>query len=165
MVDSSPTLSSFIYAQSSTSTFDVVSPLAPDSVLEHPSMASAASLPSIGTSTATSSNGHSLVTRSKSSIFKLRVHSHLYYVLDSPILHSLLALTEPKCYKTASRDTCWITTMEDELRTLTFTSTWELVPRPSQLNVVGSKWVIKIKYFSNSFVDRFKARLVAKGYT
>ncbi|RVW80531.1 putative mitochondrial protein [Vitis vinifera] len=41
----------------------------------------------------------------------------------------------------------------------------DLVPRPVNTNIVGSKWVFRTKYFSDGSVERLKARLVAKGYT
>ena len=43
--------------------------------------------------------------------------------------------------------------------------TWTLVP-PSKScpNVVGTKWVYRIKQHKDGTVDRYKARLVAKGY-
>lgn len=41
--------------------------------------------------------------------------------------------------------------------------TWDLVPYTGQENMVGSKWVFKIKYNANRSVQRYKARLEAKG--
>jgi len=39
------------------------------------------------------------------------------------------------------------------------------VPRSLNQNVVGSKWVFRIKYLSDGTLDRLKARFIAKGYT
>ncbi|GJS34280.1 retrovirus-related pol polyprotein from transposon RE1 [Tanacetum coccineum] len=55
--------------------------------------------------------------------------------------------------------------MHDEMIALQQNGTWILVPRPSDTNVVGSKWVFHTKYHSDGSVERFKARLVAQGFT
>ena len=55
--------------------------------------------------------------------------------------------------------------MSVELESLTKNNTWELVPPPEGKNIVGSKWVLKVKRNSDGSLDRFKARLVAQGYT
>ena len=44
-------------------------------------------------------------------------------------------------------------------------NTWELVPPPNGKNIVGSRWVFKVKHCENGSVDRFKARLLAQGYS
>nr|XP_034924377.1 uncharacterized mitochondrial protein AtMg00810-like [Populus alba] len=54
--------------------------------------------------------------------------------------------------------------MEEELAALNQNKTWKLVPRTSQMNVIGSKWVFKSKLKPDGSLDRLKARLVAKGY-
>ena len=42
---------------------------------------------------------------------------------------------------------------------------FEVVPRPYEKNVIGSKWVYAVKQKENGAVERRKARIVAKGFT
>ncbi|XP_024019780.1 uncharacterized protein LOC112091139 [Morus notabilis] len=55
--------------------------------------------------------------------------------------------------------------MQEELTALYSNNTWHLVPRPSNTNIIGSKWVYHIKYKEDGSIDRYKARLVARGFT
>ena len=54
--------------------------------------------------------------------------------------------------------------MNEELDQIEKNSTWELVPRPSDKNIIGSKWVFKNKSNEQGKIVRNKARLVCKGY-
>ena len=54
--------------------------------------------------------------------------------------------------------------MEDEFSALHRQQTWTLVPPDPSQNVVGCKWVYKVKRNSDGIVSRYKARLVAKGF-
>src|SRR3984957_3632939 len=54
--------------------------------------------------------------------------------------------------------------MDEELEKIEKNNTWELVPRPKDKNVIGTKWVFKNKLNENGEVIRNKARLVCKGY-
>eukprot|EP00253_Pinus_taeda_P033280 PITA_33280 len=54
--------------------------------------------------------------------------------------------------------------MDEELEQIEKNNTWELVPRPKDKNVIGTKWVFKNKLNENGEVIRNKSRLVCKGY-
>ena len=41
---------------------------------------------------------------------------------------------------------------------------WEVVLRPQDRSMVGSRWIYKIKYAADDNVDTYKAKFVAKGY-
>eukprot|EP00253_Pinus_taeda_P011332 PITA_11332 len=53
--------------------------------------------------------------------------------------------------------------MDDELENIEKNNTWELVPRPKDKNVIGTKWIFKNKLNENGEVVRNNARLVCKG--
>jgi hypothetical protein len=54
--------------------------------------------------------------------------------------------------------------MRAEVDALESTQTWTLTPLPSRKKPIGCKWVYKIKYHPDGFVEHYKAQLVAKGY-
>ena len=60
----------------------------------------------------------------------------------------------------------WKQALEAEYNSL-IDKTWELVQPPESSNIVGSKWVLKIKRDANGNINinRHKARLVAQGYS
>eukprot|EP00253_Pinus_taeda_P014397 PITA_14397 len=66
---------------------------------------------------------------------------------------ALLATFEPNNFEEASQDEHWVPAMNEELDQIQKNDTWELVPRPKDKNVIGTKWVFKNK-----------VRLVCKGY-
>ncbi|KAK2444335.1 putative mitochondrial protein [Trifolium repens] len=55
--------------------------------------------------------------------------------------------------------------MQEELNQFERSEVWDLVPRPEDVNVIGTKWVYKNKSDDNGTVTRNKARLVAQRYT
>jgi hypothetical protein len=54
--------------------------------------------------------------------------------------------------------------MDEELDQIEKNDTWELVPRPKNKNVIGTKWVFRNKLNEDGHVTRNKARSVCKGY-
>ena len=59
----------------------------------------------------------------------------------------------------------WKQATDSEFESLIENGTWELVPKPEGKNIVGNKWVFKVKRDENGDVQRYKARLVAQGYS
>ncbi|THH13989.1 hypothetical protein EW146_g6290 [Bondarzewia mesenterica] len=59
----------------------------------------------------------------------------------------------------------WEAAINSELAMIHKLETWELVDRPPNTNVVGSKWVFKVKRGSAGEIVKYKARLVAQGFT
>ena len=54
--------------------------------------------------------------------------------------------------------------MNEELNQIEKNKTWELVPRPKDKNVIGTKWVLKTKVNEDGKVIRNMDILVCKGY-
>jgi hypothetical protein len=54
--------------------------------------------------------------------------------------------------------------MDEELDQIEKNDTCELVPRPKNKNVIGTKWVFMNKLNEDGQVTRNKSRLVCKGY-
>ena len=59
----------------------------------------------------------------------------------------------------------WKEATDSEYDSLLSNHTWDLVELPEGKNVVGSRWVFKVKHNADGTVERFKARLVAQGYS
>ena len=54
--------------------------------------------------------------------------------------------------------------MQEELNQFERNKVWELVPRPNDQSVIGTKWVYRNKMDENGIIIINKARLVAQGY-
>lgn len=71
---------------------------------------------------------------------------------------------EPSTYHQAIDHSHWRNAMVVELKALQENSTWSIVPWRANSQVIGWKWVYKVKLNENGDIKRYKARLVAKGY-
>ncbi|KAM0990119.1 hypothetical protein ACFX2C_008681 [Malus domestica] len=101
-------------------------------------------------------NTHPMQTRSKSGI--LKKNALLAQVQSSSI-------TEPQSFKVVVQSPEWIQAMDDEMAALVKQKTWRLVHLPPNKNLVGCKWIYKIKSNPDGSVARYKARFVAKGFS
>nr|GEU63277.1 hypothetical protein [Tanacetum cinerariifolium] len=52
---------------------------------------------------------------------------------------------EPKTYKNALTQSCWIEAMQEELSEFERLKVWELVPRPDKVMIITLKWIYKVK--------------------
>ena len=84
---------------------------------------------------------------------------------DGTVRYGFLTATgEPNTVDEALENTNWRKAMESEYQALMKNKTWHLVPPHKGRNVIGCKWVYKIKRKQDGSLDRYKARLVAKGF-
>ncbi|GJW19375.1 retrovirus-related pol polyprotein from transposon TNT 1-94 [Tanacetum coccineum] len=58
---------------------------------------------------------------------------------------AFLTAVEPKTYKDALTQSCWIKAMQEELNEFERLEVWELVPRPDKVMVITLKWIYKVK--------------------
>ncbi|GKD02218.1 retrovirus-related pol polyprotein from transposon TNT 1-94, partial [Tanacetum coccineum] len=77
---------------------------------------------------------------------------------------AFLTAVEPKTYKDALTQSCWIEVMQEELNEFEHLEVWELVPRPDKVMVITLKWIYKVKLYELGGILKKKARLVARGY-
>lgn len=58
----------------------------------------------------------------------------------------------------------WLLAMKEELDALRSNDTWDLIPWSDDMNIVGCKWVYKVKIKADGTLEHLKARLVAKSF-
>nr|GEZ25899.1 putative ribonuclease H-like domain-containing protein [Tanacetum cinerariifolium] len=78
--------------------------------------------------------------------------------------NAFLTSVEPKTYKEALTQSCWIEAMQEELHEFERLKVWELVPRPDKVMVITLKWIYKVKLDELGGILKNKAHLVARGY-
>ena len=71
---------------------------------------------------------------------------------------------ETKNVEEAINDENWMKAMKEEISQIEKNETWQLVPRPLNKNVIGSKWVFINKLDEAGNITRNKGILVCKGY-
>ena len=101
-------------------------------------------------------NAHPMTTRSKNGISKPKLcyKAVLGY-----------SYTEPPSYKIASKFSQWVKAIAEEFSALQRQQTWSLVPAAPGINLVGCKWVYKLKLHSDGSIACYKAWLVQKDFT
>ncbi|GJR71148.1 retrovirus-related pol polyprotein from transposon TNT 1-94 [Tanacetum coccineum] len=91
---------------------------------------------------------------------RLQLHEQALFCYYNAFLTSV----EPKNYKDALTQACWIEAMQEELHEFERLEVWELVPPPDKAFVITLKWIYKVKLDELGGILKNKARLVARGY-
>ncbi|GJV55532.1 retrovirus-related pol polyprotein from transposon TNT 1-94 [Tanacetum coccineum] len=91
---------------------------------------------------------------------RLQIHEQALFCYYDAFLTSV----EPKNYKDALTQACWIEAMQEELHEFERLEVWELVPPPDKAFVITLKWIYKVKLDELGGILKNKARLVARGY-
>ncbi|OMO82489.1 Reverse transcriptase, RNA-dependent DNA polymerase [Corchorus capsularis] len=96
-------------------------------------------------------NTHSMQARAKNNIFKPKTVS----IATKYPCSSSIELT---CVSQALKDEKWSAAMSEEINALLRNGTCQLVPKSNAQNLVGCKWVFRIKRNPDGSVSRYKAR-------
>lgn len=73
-------------------------------------------------------------------------------------------VSEPKTIAQALKSPVWRKAMDEEMSSIVRNNTWDLVPPSSSQNVIGCKWVFRIKKDKDGNITQYKARYVARGF-
>jgi hypothetical protein len=87
--------------------------------------------------------------------------AHLSYFTNT----LFVALFEPRDVRHALSDSSWVNVMHEELENFERNQIWILVEPPSDVNVIGTKWVFKNKQGEDDEIVRNKAYLIAQGFS
>jgi len=67
------------------------------------------------------------------------------YFRQEDYMIGLLSVIEPSTVDEALSDDGWILAMQEELNQFQRNDVWDLVPKPQQKNIIGTKWVFRKK--------------------
>ena len=84
-----------------------------------------------------------------------------YSLKDACNNMDFVSLIEPKNLNEAIIDEHWIIAMQEELNQFERNKFWELVDKPNNQSVIGTKWVFRNKLDEHGIVISNKARLMA----
>nr|GFC73284.1 integrase, catalytic region, zinc finger, CCHC-type, peptidase aspartic, catalytic [Tanacetum cinerariifolium] len=85
---------------------------------------------------------------------RLQIYEKAFFCYYDAFLTSV----EPKTYKDALTQSCWIEEMQEELNEFKRLEVWELVPRPDTVMVITFKWIYKVKLDELGGILKNKAR-------
>lgn len=101
-------------------------------------------------------NHHPMVTRGKKGILKTKTS------FAASVTTNCSTNSTPLNAVNALADPVWHEAMKAEFASLQRNKTWSLVPVTDNMNIVGSKWVFKVKYKVDGLVERHKTLFVLK---
>lgn len=96
-----------------------------------------------------SSSVYAMVTRSKVGVTKPNPR---YAQISQMVI-----IKEPTPVKEALQDEDCTQAMKNEIAVLEKNQTYTLVPKQEGMNIIGVKWVFKVKYKANNTFDKLKA--------
>jgi galactose-1-phosphate uridylyltransferase len=80
-------------------------------------------------------------------------------------LMTQLINVEHSSYEDVARHKVWQEAMMEEYVSIMKNDVWEVVSRPNDKKMVGSKWIYKFKHATYRSVAKYKAHFMAKGFS
>jgi hypothetical protein len=74
-------------------------------------------------------------------------------------------MNETSSFQEAVWDPTWVDAMVEEYDSIVKNNAWEIVLRPIDKSVVGSRWFYKVKQVVDGSVEKYKARFVAQVFS
>ena len=74
-------------------------------------------------------------------------------------------MIEPSSFQEVVQEPTWVDAMVEEYDSIVRNSAWEIVPRPVDKSMVGSRWIYKVKQVGDGSVEKYKAIFVAQGFS
>ena len=112
---------------------------------------------------------HPMTTRSKNNITQPK--HFIDGTVRYPIPKALIAeahldpnTVEPTRFTIANKNPHWRHVMNLKFDALMQNGTWVFTPPSLSQNLIGCKWVYRIKRHADESIERYKARLMAKGF-
>lgn len=99
---------------------------------------------------------HPMITRGKAGIFKPKVWTTQR--------KKDWSVTEPTRVKEALLTPQWKEAMDLKFQVLKQNQTWHLIPPLPSMNIVGNKWIFRIKRNADGSIQIYKARFMVKGF-
>lgn len=75
-----------------------------------------------------------------------------------------LVSVEFNSYVQTTKFANWIDAMKAEIGMINKNGTWDLDEKPYDKNIIGVKWVYRVKFNLDGSIYEYKGRLVVKGY-
>eukprot|EP00253_Pinus_taeda_P007481 PITA_07481 len=76
-----------------------------------------------------------------------------------------LVETRPSSFEEEVEKHVWVDAKVEEYESIVKNSVWEVIPRPANKLVVGSRQIFKVKHAANRSIENYKVRFVAKGFS
>jgi histone deacetylase 1/2 len=99
---------------------------------------------------ASSTTTRPMTTRGINGIFKPKK-------IFSATKYPLPPSAEPTCVTQALQHSEWKQAISDEFNALMHNGTWSLVPSQPHFNIIGNKWVFRLKRNPDGSIARYKA--------
>jgi hypothetical protein len=80
-------------------------------------------------------------------------------------LMSKCIVIEPSSFQEIVKDPTWVDAMVEEYDSIVKNNVWDIVPRPIDKSVVGSRWIYKVKQVVDGSVEKDNAKFVAQGFS
>eukprot|EP00253_Pinus_taeda_P007953 PITA_07953 len=72
---------------------------------------------------------------------------------------------KPSPFEETIEKLVWVDAMVEKYESIVKNNVWEVVPRPTDKSIVGSRWIFKVKRATYKRIEEYKAIFVAKGYS